>query len=115
MRKISRKQAQVNTALNKVYKELRDTLPPYCSGCGRSDVLLSFSHLIPRSRRSDLITEKRNITYHCIGGGATARKGCHQLWEGGIKDKQKLLDYHSNLEYILEVDTEYYFLITEKN
>ena len=27
----------------------------------------------------------------------------------------KLLDYQRNMEYILENDTEYYFLITEKN
>ena len=35
------------------------------------------------------------------------------MWEGIERDK--LLDYHRNMEYILEKDTEYYFLITEKN
>ena len=41
------------------------------------------------------------------------RKGCHDLWEGGIRDKQKLLDYPKAMEYILEQDTELYFLLTE--
>ena len=35
------------------------------------------------------------------------------MWEGIERDK--LLDYQRNMEYILENDTEYYFLITEKN
>ena len=83
--------------------------PHYCTGCGRSGVPLSHSHLIPRSRRSDLVTEKKNITYHCLSMGE--RKGCHDIWES--KDRYRLLDYHKNMEYILEVDTEYYFLITE--
>ena len=29
------------------------------------------------------------------------------------EERTKLLDYCKNMEYILEVDTEYYFLITE--
>ncbi len=41
------------------------------------------------------------------------RKGCHEIWESINKDK--LLDYHKNLEYILEMDIEYYFIITELN
>ena len=39
------------------------------------------------------------------------RKGCHEIWES--RERYKLLDYHKNLEYILEVDTEYYFIITD--
>ncbi len=33
------------------------------------------------------------------------------MWE--TKERDKLLDYCKNMEYILEVDTEYYFLITD--
>jgi len=33
------------------------------------------------------------------------------MWE--TKERVKLLDYCKNMEYILEVDTEYYFLITD--
>ena len=41
------------------------------------------------------------------------RRGCHEMWQS--RDKSKLLCYHKNLEYILQEDTEYYFLITELN
>jgi diadenosine tetraphosphate (Ap4A) HIT family hydrolase len=109
MRKISKKQNNINKELKKVYKEIELERGHYCSGCGRSDVPLSHSHLIPRSRRPDLITDKRNITYHCLSMGE--RTGCHDIWEGIKRDR--LLDYPKNMEYILEVDPEYYFLISE--
>jgi len=109
MRKISKKQNNINKELKKVYKEIGLERGHYCSGCGRSDVPLSHSHLIPRSRRPDLITDKRNITYHCLSMGE--RTGCHDIWEGIKRDR--LLDYPKNMEYILEVDPEYYFLISE--
>ena len=109
MKKISDKQKKENRKLSSVYKEIAEERGHYCSGCGKSNVPLSHSHLIPRSRRKDLVTDKRNITYHCLSIGD--HKGCHDLWES--KDRVKLLDYHKNMEYILEVDTEYYFLISE--
>ena len=71
---------------------------------------LSHSHYISRSRRKDLECDPNNITYHCL---SIERVGCHQLWEGTLQDKQKLLDYPKALEYILENDTELYFLLTE--
>jgi len=111
MRAVSKKQAKINNKLKKVYKEIAETRGHYCTGCGRSDVPLSHSHYIARSRRKDLETEPDNITYHCLSMGE--RKGCHQLWEGGIADKQKLLDYPKAMEYILENDTALYFLLTE--
>jgi|TARA_R110002050_G_scaffold90883_1_gene191121 hypothetical protein len=115
MKKVSTKQAKENRELRKVYERMAEERGHYCTGCGRSgDVALSHSHIIPRSRRKDLVLDPRNITYHCLdGGGGGDRKGCHQLWEGGITSKSKLLDYHANLEYILEVDAEYYFILTE--
>lgn len=111
MKLVSKKQNKINKELKKVYKEIAEERGHYCTGCGRSDLPLSHSHIIPRSRRSDLITDKRNITYHCLD--TANRKGCHTIWES--KDKDTLLDYQNNMEYILEVDTEYYFLITELN
>ena len=113
MRKVSDKQNIINKKLKEVYKQMAEERPHYCSGCGRGDLPLSHSHLIPRSRSRELITDIRNITYHCLGGGDTNRKGCHQLWEGSLENKRSLLDYHNNMEYILEVDTEYYFILTE--
>ena len=109
MKKISDKQKNIKRRLAVIYNELSEERGHYCTGCGRTGNL-SHSHLIPRSRRKDLVTDKRNITYHCVIG-PNGTKGWHQLWES--KERVKLLDYHKNMEYILEVDTEYYFLITE--
>tara|TARA_R100000655_G_scaffold67560_1_gene105881 strand:+ start:221 stop:556 length:336 start_codon:yes stop_codon:yes gene_type:complete len=111
MKKVSSKQAKINRKLKKVYDEIALTRGHYCSGCGRSDVPLSHSHYIARSRRKDLELDPNNITYHCLSIGE--RKGCHDLWEGGVADKQKLLDYPRAMEYILENDTELYFLLME--
>ena len=105
----NKKKIEQNKLLKKVYKEIADERGHYCTGCGRSDVPLSHSHIIPRSRRQDLITDKNNITYHCLSIGE--RKGCHDIWDNA--DKYKLLDYHKSMEYILSMDTEYYFLISE--
>jgi 5-methylcytosine-specific restriction endonuclease McrA len=109
---VSKKQDKIKRQLNKIYSEIlleRNT----CSGCGQSGyaVPLSFSHIIPRSRRGDLVTDRRNITLHCLSIGE--RKGCHEIWES--RDRDKLLDYFSNLAYIKEVDKEYYYIITELN
>ena len=111
MRKVSKKQSKENRALQKVYKQIAEDRGHYCTGCGRGDIALSHSHIIPRSRRFDLVCDKKNIQYLCLSMGE--RKGCHEIWES--RNKDKLLCYHKNLEYILEVDTEYYFLITELN
>lgn len=109
MRQISKKQQKINRELKKVYKELHETRGHYCTGCGKG-TNLSNSHIIPRSRRPDLQTDPNNITFHCLIG-MNGAIGCHQLWES--KDRNKLLDYHRNMEYILTNDTEYYFLIIE--
>lgn len=115
MKKVSKKQSVINRKLKKVYKELALERPKYCTGCGRNHlaVNLSHSHIIPRSRRPELQLDKRNITYHCTDSiiGNDVRKGCHSIWES--KDRHQLLDYMLNLEYILEVDAEYYYLISD--
>ena len=111
MRRISKKQTKINKALQRVYKLIAETRGHYCTGCGRHDVPLSHSHYIPRSRRKDLETDINNITYHCLS--IDGRKGCHDLWGGGVTDKQKLLDYPRAMEYILLHDTSLYFLLTE--
>ena len=109
---MSKKQDKIKRQLNKIYHEIlleRNT----CSGCGKhgNTVPLSFSHIIPRSRRGDLVTDRRNITLHCLSMGE--RKGCHEIWES--IERHKLLDYFTNLAYIKEVDQEYYYIITELN
>ena len=110
MKKVSKKQSKINNELKKVYKLISETRGYYCTGCGRSNVPLSHSHIIPRSRRPDLVCDINNITYHCLIGPDNS-KGCHSIWES--KERYKLLDYHKNMEYILENDLEYYYLIIE--
>ena len=105
---VSKKEDKTKRKLKKVYEEIANERGHYCNGCGRSDVPLSHSHLIPRSRRKDLETNKKNITYHCLSMGE--RRGCHDMWES--LDRIKLLDYHKNMETILELDVEYYYLIS---
>jgi 5-methylcytosine-specific restriction endonuclease McrA len=109
---VSKKQDKIKRQLNKIYHQIlleRNS----CSGCGKhgNAVPLSFSHIIPRSRRGDLVTDRKNITLHCLSIGE--RKGCHEIWES--RERYKLLDYFSNLAYIKEVDLEYYYIITELN
>ena len=107
MKVISKRRSKELRKLNKVYDELALEREHKCTGCGRYDVPLSHSHLIPRSRRKDLITNKKNITYHCLSMGK--RKGCHSIWE--TSDRVTLLDYFDNLETIKELDIDYYNLI----
>ena len=106
------KETKIKKELKRIYAEIADDRGHYCTGCGRSDVPLSHSHIIPVSRRKDLQLVKVNITYHCLSLGQGTRRGCHEMWESR-SERSMLLDYHKNLEYILETDTEYYFLITE--
>jgi hypothetical protein len=106
LKRISKKQNVINRELKKVYNEISYERGHFCTGCGTSNNL-SHSHIIPRSRRSDLTTDKRNITYHCLSIGE--HKGCHDKWEG--KQRVELLDYERNMDYIKEVDKEYYYLI----
>jgi hypothetical protein len=111
MKRISNKQSVINKRLAEIYNQLANEREHICSGCGRGDLPLSHSHIIPRSRRKDLECEVANITYHCLS--INGRVGCHELWGSNIGDKQKLLDYHANMDYILEVDAEYFYLLTE--
>lgn len=109
MKKVSNKQSKVNKLLKQAYQEIAEERGHYCSGCGRSDVPLSHSHLIPRSYNKSLETNKENITYHCLS--MDGRKGCHDIWEGS--ERHTLLDYPKNMEKILELDESYFFLISE--
>lgn len=112
LKKVSKKQQTIN-------KEYRDTCESdnfennYCSGCG-NPTNLSFSHLIPRSRNNKLYSEKRNIKLHCLQRQDES-KGCHQRWEGNLESKKTLLDFEENMNYIKEVDLEYYNLILYGN
>ena len=113
MKSVSNKQRSINKKLKRVYEKISEERDHCCSGCGRADVPLSHSHLIPRSKRKDLECDGRNIVYHCLS--MNGREGCHQLWESNLNDKMRLLDYHKNMAYIKEVDSKYYYLLINKN
>jgi len=95
----SDKQKRIETEYNKVKRESfkADQL---CTGCRNSNQPTP-SHLIPRSRRRDLVAEKRNVKPHCLT--------CHRMWEG--PDRVNLLDYEENMQIVKELDYEYYQIL----
>jgi len=98
IRRKSKKQSSIDRELKKVYQEMSHSRRPYCTGCGTTDGL-THSHLIPRSRRRDLICDINNITYHC--------HSCHRKWENGVS-AYEMLDFSQNMEYLERVDAEYF-------
>ena len=66
---------------------------------------LTHSHLIPRSRRRDLITDPNNIQYHCMN--------CHRKWEDGVLSDE-MNDFERNMDYLLEKDEQYYHIKRQK-
>ena len=79
----------------------------WCTGCGTTSNL-QHSHLIPRSKRRDLVTVRKNITFHC-------GDKCHPIWEHGtIEEKKELHDFEKSMEYIKGADFKYYQLLMLK-
>lgn len=111
--KVSKKQAEINKKKKATYKEMDSKTPQICSGCGLPNKVLSHSHLIPQSRRKDLIDDPENIVYHCLQVGESL--GCHDIWEHSKRERVMLKDYVKNMAYIKRVDPEYYELLTSKN
>lgn len=98
----SSKQAKIDSSYAKKKKEVysEDEL---CTGC-RNTYRSTPSHLIPRSRRSDLIDEIENLKPHCLK--------CHDMWES--PRRMYLLDYEENMEIVKRLDTEYHALLLAK-
>lgn len=67
-----------------------------CQGCEENKPLTN-SHLVPRSRDQELVTEARNIHDHC--------HDCAALCEAGKYDL--LIDGKEIVEYIMEVRPDY--------
>jgi hypothetical protein len=105
--KISKKKSKALRKKNQAYEKMDRTVPRYCSGCGRADVPLSHSHLIPVSQRPDLEADLRNIVYDCLSIGG--RTGCHDIWEhGSLADKMDLNNFQERVKILEELDPEYY-------
>lgn len=73
----------------------------FCTGCGAT-TNLSHSHIISR-KDHDLMSDPRNITYHCLP--MHDNNGCSSKWEQ-VGERVYLNDYKVNMEYIKEVRPE---------
>ena len=100
VKKITKKQSEINRELRKVYHQIDINRPKFCTGC-LSNQQLSHSHLIPRSYNRDLVCEEKNIAIHCMS--------CHKKWERGVA-VEDMLDFESNMNILKELDESYYNL-----
>lgn len=103
MRRKSSKQLSIDKLLKKVYKEISYERDRVCEGCG-SPYQLTHAHLIRRSWRRDLITDKRNIVYLCTE--------CHDVFDNKPSLRHTLDNYDVWLKYIKEKDLVYYNKLT---
>lgn len=114
----SKKQIIIDSKLRLVYQDMDYTEEKVCSGCNRyqgGDIVLSHSHIISQKEckqigREDLITDKVNLTYHCMDYGENT--GCHRKWESPI-ERITLADYQKNIEFIKTVDEGLYLRYTK--
>ncbi len=106
---VSIKQKEKNKSIKATYDLMSKIREHVCTGCGTTKNL-SHSHIIPRSRRSDLVDNIENITYHCLVKDGS--RGCHDVWEHGTLEERKTLnDYTALMKYIKKVDPQWYFLL----
>ena len=82
-----------------------------CKGCGNPNSL-SLSHLVRRSRSSDLADVKENMTFHCLVR-QDGSEGCHQRWESYL-EMYWLDDFDDNMKIIRRIEPEYYWLVVGK-
>lgn len=108
-KKLSSKQKSIENDYHKTLKEFDENTEPICTGCERyqgGDIKLSHSHIISKADckrygRPDLISDPRNITFHCLDFGDNI--GCHGRHEQ--RDKT-LLDYEVKLLFVIEICSE---------
>jgi hypothetical protein len=80
MKHHTQKRAAIEREYMKAKKQIHDEMIEengyiFCRGCGTTSGRISWSHRIPRSRRTDLIADKGNIDPMC--------QGCHEKVEVG--------------------------------
>ncbi len=105
----SAKQSIIENNYHKTLEIMDSNTEPKCTGCGRyqgGDIKLSHSHIISRADckrygRPDLISDLRNLTYHCLDFGENI--GCHRRHE---QRDETLLDYEDKLKFVYEICVE---------
>ena len=102
MKRFSNKRAAIEREYKKAKYELYEEYQ-YCYNCGNPNQL-TVSHLVPRSRRRDLIAYKGNLMILC--------QDCHHQLDFG--DRTKLDKWPEILERIKGLDREYYELLQIK-
>lgn len=102
LKPLSSKRSSIEVRYQRVQKEILNERDNRCDECGTTQ-RLSFSHLISRSRRPDLIDCKENIVLHCMTYGDD--KGCHERWEAGDKTMKT---WGKNLEIVKKLDEKEY-------
>lgn len=110
IKRFSAKREAVEKEYREVQQEIAHTRSQRCAGCHKTGRPLSYSHLIPRSLRSDLIACKENIAIHCLEWDGIM--GCHEKWENGLWEGMK--DLEENLKAVKELDINYYNKIINK-
>lgn len=114
VRKVSTKEKDNKQKLHQVYAQIDQERERFCSGCGRSDVPLSHSHIISRHQNKALESDPENIVYDCLSMGN--RKGCHDRWEHASQKEKKvmLLNYEERMAYIRSKDRLLYHRLKSK-
>ena len=99
-------QSTKRQAIEREYKKAKMELyeeTPYCFNCGIGS-LLTCAHLVPRSRRRDLIACKDNLIVLCMD--------CHHQLDFGARTE--LTAWQDILKRIKGLDREYYELLKMK-
>jgi len=104
MKKSTKEARNIKEDYRATCQEISEERDAICEGCESALRPLSFSHLISRKERKDLIANKKNIHIHCMSFMGV--EGCHDKYEKG--DYSDLKDIEKIKEAIRELDPELY-------
>jgi len=108
LKRFSGKRADIEKEYKKACKRVMLRDGGRCRGCGTTQ-RLSYSHLIPRSYREDLIADDINIHLHCMNG--IDIKGCHDKHDD--QEWGDMLDGEVIIETMKELDPEFFHRISK--
>lgn len=101
-------QVEIKRKTAETYDKIDLERPKFCQGCGRWDLPLSHSHVIPQARckilgKTELIWDQDNIRFHCFADSHS----CHLKWEtGNPVELIKMKDLEQNITYLEQHDPE---------